>query len=178
RLLQDDMFSGWGIRTLSTKSANYNPMSYHNGSVWPHDTALIALGLRHAGFDDHANRLVTSLIEAGFHFSDSRLPELFCGFTRDKRFNSHPTAYVVSCSPQAWAAGCVFMLIQTILDLRPDLPQHRVHLSPMLPDVFKRISLRNLSLGTFRGEIALEGAGREVRTRVLGLDEFDVQAPG
>src|SRR5207245_55681 len=137
RLLQPDMFSGWGIRTLSTRSPNYNPMSYHNGSVWPHDTAIIALGLRRSGYASEAIQLVRALIEAGFRFSDARLPELFCGFERDRRFNSSPAAYVVSCSPQAWSACCVFMLLECILDIRPD--QQSLHVDPILPDLFQRL---------------------------------------
>jgi glycogen debranching enzyme len=90
RLLAPDLFTGWGIRTLSMDSPNYNPMSYHNGSVWPHDTALIALGLRRYGFDAEAVIVVEALVEAGLRFSDARLPELFCGFGRDQRFDSSP----------------------------------------------------------------------------------------
>jgi glycogen debranching enzyme len=147
RLMQRDMFSGWGLRTLSDQSPNYNPMSYHNGSVWPHDTALIALGLRRLGRNDEAIQLVAGLIEAGFRFDDARLPELFCGFSRDQRFNSSPAAYLVSCSPQAWAAGCVFMLLQSMLDLRPDAAAGTVQSNPVLPGLFTRVELRNLRVG-------------------------------
>ncbi|GAC1462877.1 MAG: glycogen debranching N-terminal domain-containing protein [Chloroflexota bacterium] len=149
RLLEPDMFSGWGIRTLSSRSPNYNPMSYHNGSVWPHDTAIIAMGLRRVGHTAGATLLVKSMIEAGFRFSDARLPELFCGFGRDQRFNSSPAAYVVSCSPQAWAAGCVFMLLHCLLDLRPNLAGDMIRVDPVLPDLFQTVRIENLCL---RGE--------------------------
>jgi glycogen debranching enzyme len=161
RLLASDMFSGWGIRTLSSSSPNYNPMSYHNGSVWPHDTALIALGLRRAGRAREASQLVSGLFEAGFRFSDSRLPELFCGFTRDRRFNSSPTAYLVSCSPQAWAAGCVFMLLHSSLDLRPDCENRCLEVDPYLPNVIRRLHVRNLRFGTSRITLLAEGSGQE-----------------
>src|SRR5947209_18118786 len=153
--MERDMFSGWGLRTLSSQSPNFNPMSYHNGSVWPHDTALIALGLRRLGRNEEAIQLVAGLIEAGFRFDDARLPELFCGFPRDQRFNSSPAAYIVSCSPQAWAAGCVFMLLQSMLDLRPDLNGGTLGISPLLPDIFHRIEMTNLSMGSSRVDLTL-----------------------
>jgi glycogen debranching enzyme len=168
RLMADDMFSGWGIRTLSNRSPNYNPMSYHNGSVWPHDTALVALGLRRIGDTEGANRVVTGLIEAGFRFPDGRLPELFCGFARDQRFNSSPTAYVVSCSPQAWAAGCVFMLLHCILDARADLAGGRLRVAPRLPDLFHRIRLDNLSVGSETVDLLLERRGNETSVEMSG----------
>jgi glycogen debranching enzyme len=163
RLLAPDMFTGWGIRTLSSRSPNYNPMSYHNGSVWPHDTALIALGLRHVGRPREASHLVGGLFEAGFRFGDSRLPELFCGFTRDRRFNSSPTAYLVSCSPQAWAAGCIFMLLHSSLDLRPDRQAECLAVDPYLPETIRRLHVRNLRFGSGRISLLVEGNGPETR---------------
>ncbi len=163
RLLAPDMFSGWGIRTLSSDSPNYNPMSYHNGSVWPHDTAMIALGLRRYGHAKAAVDVVTGLIEAGFRFSDSRLPELFCGFSRDQRFNSRPTAYVVSCSPQAWAAGCIFMLLQIVLDLDPDLPNRSLKSDPLLPPLFHHLTLQNMRIGKARIDLVVEGVEDSVQ---------------
>jgi glycogen debranching enzyme len=102
------------------------------------------------------------MFEAGFRFSDARLPELFCGFSRDRRFNSSPAAYVVSCSPQAWAAGSLFMFLQSILDLRPDVQGNRVRLEPVLPDMFRRITLTNIRLGRTRVDVTVEGAGANV----------------
>jgi glycogen debranching enzyme len=154
RLMDRDMFSGWGLRTLSSESPNYNPMSYHNGSVWPHDTALIALGFRRIGRNQEAIQLVAGLIEAGFRFDDARLPELFCGFPRDQRFNSSPAAYIVSCSPQAWAAGCVFMLLQSMLDLRPEAGT--VSCNPVLPSLFTRVQLSNICVGRERVDLKVE----------------------
>ncbi|HEX6506484.1 MAG TPA: amylo-alpha-1,6-glucosidase [Chloroflexota bacterium] len=175
RLMAPDMFSGWGIRTLSSMSPNYNPMSYHNGSVWPHDTALIALGLRRIGRDEDGIRLVRGLIEAGFRFSDARLPELFCGFARDQRFNSSPAAYIVSCSPQAWAAGCVFMLLQCMLGLQPDLDQGSVRVDPILPELFRSIELDHLRVGGKQVDLRIEGSGKDVQLDLTGEATLELQ---
>jgi glycogen debranching enzyme len=162
RLMAPDMFSGWGVRTLSADSPNYNPMSYHNGSVWPHDNAIIALGLRRAGHGDKAAQLVQAMCEAGFRFSDARLPELFCGFSRDQRFNSSPAAYVVSCSPQAWAAGSLFMFLESLLDIQPQEGPGSLGLTPVLPAMFGRVCLRNLRIGTRRFDVTVERDGDSV----------------
>jgi glycogen debranching enzyme len=144
-------------------------MSYHNGSVWPHDTILIALGLRRSGFAEQAIKIATGITEAGFRFSDARLPELFCGFERDKRFNSSPAAYIVSCSPQAWAAGCVFMLLQTILGLEPDFDNGTVNAAPLLPETFRRIRLEHLRVGEQRLDVEFDAQG--YRAAVTSLEE-------
>jgi glycogen debranching enzyme len=115
RLLAPDMFSGWGIRTMSKSAAAYNPMSYHNGSVWPHDNALIAAGLKRYGFVRSTNRVATALFDAAIHADYLRLPELFCGFTR--RSPNRPVSYPVACSPQAWAAGAPFLMLQSMLGI-------------------------------------------------------------
>src|SRR5579859_1385611 len=112
RLLGDDVRCGWGIRTLSSRARTFNPMSYHNGSIWPHDNALIALGMKRAGADNAAREVASQVFEAGLRFPGARLPELWCGFNRDRRYHSTPAQYPVSCSPQAWAAGSAFMLLQ------------------------------------------------------------------
>jgi len=155
RLLQPDMFSGWGIRTLSSLSAHYNPMSYHTGSIWPHDTALIALGLRRAGRPAEAVQVVDALLEAGFRFPDARLPELFSGFARDRRFNSSPAAVLRSCSPQAWAAGAVFMLLQTLVHPDPDPEMGTITVDPVLPDLFDKMSLTNVRVGNTHVDITV-----------------------
>ncbi len=117
RLLQDDLWSGWGIRTLSTRMAAYNPISYHNGSVWPHDNSLIAVGLARYGFRDEANRVIQGLLAAAEQFPHFRLPELFAGYPR--RPNGGPIEYPNANSPQAWAAGAVVLMAQTLLGLAP-----------------------------------------------------------
>jgi glycogen debranching enzyme len=146
-------------------------MSYHNGSVWPHDTALIALGMRRIGRNEDAIRLVTGLIEAGFRFSDGRLPELFCGFERDQRFNSSPAAYIVSCSPQAWAAGCVFQLLQCILDIRPDVHAQALQVDPVLPPLIGRIDVDGLRVGDRSFRLRVESNGDRPSVDVTEVTE-------
>ena len=128
RLLDPDSFSGWGIRTVATSAARYNPMSYHNGSIWPHDNALIALGFARYGLKEQALKVFTALIEAAGHIDLNRLPELFCGFARKQR--QGPTGYPVACSPQAWAAATPLALIQASLGLSLDHDQREVRAEP------------------------------------------------
>ena len=110
RLLQETMFSGWGIRTYASGQPGYNPIGYHTGTVWPHDTSLIAAGFKRYGFDEASNRLVGPMMEAAQRFPDYRLPELFCGF--EKAHAGVPVSYPVACSPQAWAAGASFLFVR------------------------------------------------------------------
>jgi len=144
RLMDDDLLCGWGLRTLSGRARRFNPMSYHNGSVWPHDNALIALGMKRTGHDDAALQVATEILEAGLRFPNARLPELWCGFARDRRYHSTPAQYPVSCSPQAWAAGSAFMVLQTLLGLEVDAFARVVRLRPLLPTWRSRISIRRL----------------------------------
>lgn len=162
RIMASDMFSGWGVRTLSSSSPNYNPMSYHNGSVWPHDTAIISMGMRRMGRPQDAASIVQGMFEAGFRFSGARLPELFCGFARDRRFNSSPTAYAVSCSPQAWAAGSLFMFLQSLLNIEPDRTAGSARVSPVLPEMLGRIALRGMRIGDRYMDLSVEGRGIDV----------------
>ncbi len=146
RLLQPDMFSGWGIRTMSKTAAAYNPMSYHNGSVWPHDNALIAAGLKRYGFVKATNRVATALFDAAIHADYMRLPELFCGFTR--RTPNRPVGYPVACSPQAWAAGSPFLLLQAMLGISAMAHQNVLTVNkPHLPPWLNQVELRNLRVG-------------------------------
>ncbi len=146
RLLSETLFSGWGIRTYGAGQPGYNPLGYHTGSVWPHDTAIIAHGLKRYGFNDEANRIVGSLFEAAEHFPDFRLPELFCGFARDTA--PEPVPYPVACSPQAWSAAAMFLVLQTMLGLRPHAPANELELyRPNLPDWLGRVNLSNLRVG-------------------------------
>ena len=139
-------FSGWGIRTLASTEAPYNPMSYHNGSVWPHDNALIAYGLLEAADKSLATRVLTGLFDAAIQFELHRLPELFCGFSR--RPGKAPTNYPVACSPQAWAAGAVFQVLQSCLGLVLKANEKRLYLiRPQLPASIPSVRIRNLRLG-------------------------------
>ena len=143
RLFQPDMYSGWGIRTLSKWEKPYNPMSYHNGSVWPHDNAVIAAGLRRYGYLDQLERLFTGLFEAALHFPYYRLPELFCGFTR--RPTGAPVRYPIACDPQAWALGTPFMLLRAVLGLSGSTSGLRVS-QPRLPSWLRELTVTNLRI--------------------------------
>jgi glycogen debranching enzyme len=146
RLMGPAMFSGWGIRTYAEDQPGYNPIGYHTGSVWPHDTSLVAAGLKRYGFDEESNRLVGHVFQAAQHFTDYRLPELFCGFDRDQ--SSLPVPYPVACSPQAWAAGASFLFLETMLGLRAHAGQGELELRhPNLPDWIGRVTLNNLRVG-------------------------------
>jgi glycogen debranching enzyme len=146
RLLAPDMFSGWGIRTMSKAAAAYNPMSYHNGSVWPHDNALIAAGLKRYGFARSTNRVATALFDAAIHADYLRLPELFCGFTR--RTPNRPVSYPVACSPHAWAAGSPFLLLQAMLGISARAQENLLTVNqPTLPGWLNTVELRNVQVG-------------------------------
>jgi glycogen debranching enzyme len=146
RLLAPDMFSGWGVRTLSKSAVAYNPMSYHNGSIWPHDNAIIGAGLKRYGFAKATNRLATAMFEMAVTVDDMRLPELFCGFTR--RSPNRPVAYPVACSPQAWAAGAPFLLLQAMLGISADAPANVVNVNkPQLPGWLNTVELHDLRVG-------------------------------
>jgi glycogen debranching enzyme len=147
RCLHDDVFfSGWGVRTVADLEPRYNPMSYHNGSIWPHDNALIASGLSFREDKTLAVRILRSQLEASTYFDSNRLPELFCGFRR--REGKPPTSYPVACSPQAWAAGSVFLLLQSCLGVRIDARLNRIVIQHAhLPEGLDRLSIRNLQVG-------------------------------
>ena len=146
RLLSPAMFSGWGIRTYAQGQPGFNPFGYHTGTVWPHDTSLAAAGLKRYGFQDEANRLVGQVFEAAQHFGEFRLPELFCGFDREKA--PMPVPYPVACSPQAWSAGAAFMFLHTMLGLRGHAEANELELlRPILPDWLGKVTVTNLRIG-------------------------------
>ena len=157
RLMRDDMFCGWGIRTLSSQARRYNPMSYHNGSVWPHDNALIAAGFALYGANAHAGQLLTALFDAFLAIGDRRLPELFCGFPR--YLHHSPAPYPVACKPQAWAAGSVFLLLQATLGLSIDAWERRITFDrPALPSWLTRLDIRGLRVGDGRVDVSVSRA--------------------
>jgi len=174
RLMADDMCCGWGLRTLSSHYPTFNPMSYHNGSIWPHDNSLVAAGLRRSGYDDAALRVIQEIFEAGFQLPGYRLPELYCGFSRDRRYQSAPATYPVSCSPQAWAAGSVFLMLQHLLGLEPDLPHRKLVVRPMLMPWLNELRFDNLRLGRQTVTVNTWRAGDEIRCEVLGADGLEV----
>jgi glycogen debranching enzyme len=146
RLLGADMFSGWGVRTLSSLCPAFNPMSYHNGSVWPHDNAIIAAGLKRYGYQDAVLRIAACLFDVAAAARDSRLPELYCGFDRAER--AAVVAYPVACIPQAWAAAAPFMVLQAMLGISADAPARALTIErPALPDWLESIRLERLRVG-------------------------------
>jgi glycogen debranching enzyme len=157
RLMAPDMFSGWGIRTLSSSSPAYNPMSYHNGSVWPHDNAIAAAGLKRYGFDAATGRIATALFDVAAGMRDFRLPELFCGFDRDG--SRAIVAYPVACIPQAWAAAAPFMLLQAMLGISAHAPENRLTVDrPRLPDLLSSVELRDIRVGRSKVSLAVRRA--------------------
>jgi glycogen debranching enzyme len=166
RLFKKDMFSGWGIRTLSEDSPRYNPQGYHIGTVWPHDNSIIAMGLKRYGFEGHLNRLATALFEAAKSFPYYRLPELFGGETRSA--HNSPVPYPVACRPQAWAAGAVPLITQAILGLCPDAPQRRLYIvRPRLPHWLRTVTLSGLRVGPAEADLCYERRDTETHVQVL-----------
>ena len=157
-LMSDAMFSGWGIRTLAEGEAGYNPVGYHLGTVWPHDTAMIAFGLRKHGFDEDFARIFEALLEAGSNAEGYRLPELFAGFSRTE-FET-PVPYPVACQPQAWAAGAIPYLATSGLGLVPDALGRRLRVRrPSLPRWLNRVEVRGLRVADARVDLLFERAG-------------------
>ena len=164
-LMSRNFFSGWGIRTIPAGEARYNPMAYHNGSVWPHDNALIAIGLARYGYKDEASRLFAGLFDASLYADLRRLPELFCGFARQR--GEGPVRYPVACSPQAWAAATLPSLLQSTLGIRFDPFTVTVHFErPRLPPFLDEVTLFNLAVGGGRVTVHLKRVGNEVALNV------------
>ena len=165
-VFQPDFFSGWGLRTLASGEARYNPLSYHNGSVWPHDNALIAWGLARYGETRAAARLLAGLFEAGQFFELNRMPELFCGFPRHAGVG--PIPYPVACSPQAWSAASVFLLIQASLGLHIDATAARVVFrGPALPSSLPELRIFDLEVSGGRVDLLITRHDEDVSVRVL-----------
>jgi glycogen debranching enzyme len=169
RLMHDDSFSGWGVRTIPSSQARYNPMAYHNGSVWPHDNALIAAGFARYGFRDLVVRLLDGMKDASVAVDMRRLPELICGFPR--RPGEGPTQYPVACAPQAWASGAVFMLLSAALGLSVDGCANEIALSrPVLPASVPMLRLTGLPIGGGCVDLLLENHPHDVGVTVLRRD--------
>ena len=178
RLLGPDLFSGWGVRTISNRERRYNPMSYHNGSVWPHDNALIALGFAQYGHKAAIDPLFEGMFAAASYMELRRLPELFCGFRR--RRGRGPTLYPVACSPQAWASGALLLMLQASLGLEFDPAQNEIRFrDPRLPGFLTWVELRSLQLGessidvrAYRndGKVSVEVVRAEGSVRVSIVD--------
>ena len=168
-LIAPASFSGWGIRTVSRDAARYNPMSYHNGSIWPHDNALIAMGFARYGLKSEVLQVFQALFEAATHMELRRLPELYCGFPR--RLRTAPTHYPVACSPQAWACASLITLIQASLGLSLQASQGQVHLDqPALPAFLNHLCLRRLLVNGGRVDLSLHRQGKDVAVTVIRRD--------
>jgi glycogen debranching enzyme len=154
RLLAPDMFSGWGVRTLASSSAAFNPVSYHNGSVWPHDNALCAAGLARYGHVDAAHRIIEAQLAVAGPAA-GQLPELFAGF--DRREIPVPAAYPASCSPQAWAAAAPLLWLRTVLGLDPRQPRRVTSLQPSLPPSITRLRVDRLRIGDAALSVDIDG---------------------
>lgn len=171
RLVSPDLFGGYGIRTMSTDAAGYNPMSYHDGSVWPHDNSLCLLGLSQSGFVDEAVTVIQGLLTAAGHFEYNRLPELFCGY--DNVLGA-PVPYPVACSPQAWAAGTPLTFVQALIGLQPDALTRQITIRPRLLDGMNFLNVERLQIG--RGSLSLRvnrginGAEVEILSNQTGYE--------
>jgi len=165
-LTGDGMWSGWGIRTLSSNTVGYNPIGYHLGTVWPHDNGICAAGFARYGLFDEARRVCGALLEATTHFREARLPELFCGFDRD--YSPMPVPYPVACSPQAWAAGSLFHMVTATLGMSPDARGGTIELlRPALPDWLSDLRLRNLRVGNALVDLAFDRENGSISVEVL-----------
>jgi glycogen debranching enzyme len=165
-LMQPHFFTGWGIRTVARGEARYNPMSYHDGSIWPHDNALIALGLARYGLKHSVEHVFKALFDAATYMDLRRLPELFCGFRREK--GRGPTLYPVACAPQAWASATPFTLLEAALGLEFDAQRGEIRLrNPRLPAFLNEVVLRDLQLGPSSVDLRLRRHGDDVALEVL-----------
>lgn len=165
RLFEADFFSGWGIRTIPVSESRYNPMSYHNGSIWPHDNSLIAYGLAQYGYKEEAMKIMEGMFDSSIFLDLHRLPELFCGFNR--RTGEGPTLYPVACDPQAWAAGSVFLLLQSCLGLSIRANEQKVHFdNPALPPFLREVNIYNLKIKDAVLDLTLRCHDRDVVVNV------------
>ena len=165
-LLHPESFSGWGVRTVAEGEARYNPMSYHNGSIWPHDNAIVGAGLARYGWKDGAAKILGGMFDASLFVELNRMPELFCGFRR--RPGEGPTRYPVACSPQAWSAGSVYQLLQACLGLRVEAGTNRVCLDyPLLPEFLEEVRVRGIRVGTGSVDLLFRRHGDDVGVNVL-----------
>jgi glycogen debranching enzyme len=164
-LLSKQCFSGWGIRTVADSESRFNPMSYHNGSVWPHDNALIAQGMANYGLSQQVNRVFKGLFDAALYFDLHRMPELFCGFAQES--GEGPVLYPVACAPHSWSAASVFLLFQACMGIQVNAARKQVTFwRPVLPDFLTEVSIRNLCVGGGSLDLEARRHGDEVSITV------------
>jgi glycogen debranching enzyme len=173
RLMASDMWSGWGIRTLSALHPAFNPYNYQTGSVWPHDNAIIALGFKRYGFGAEAARIARDISDAGSHFLSNQLPELYTTIERNE--HSVPVQYLGANVPQAWAAGSVFALTQAILGIVPDAPRGKLYVDPLLPNWLPDLTLLDLHLGSNKFDIRFWRDGDKTLFEVMKGDPKAVE---
>ena len=167
-LLSDEMFNGWGVRTLTSAALRYNPLGYHLGTVWPHDNSLIAAGFKRYGFDHEALKIMSGLIEAAVHFQSYRLPELFGGFAQQDY--GIPVSYPVACQPQAWSAGAFPYLLTTVLGLEGDGFESKLRVvRPMLPENVNQVEVHGLRVGQGSVDLLFTRSGDQVAAKVQQL---------
>ncbi|MGQ0696566.1 MAG: amylo-alpha-1,6-glucosidase [Nitrospiraceae bacterium] len=165
-LMGEEFFNGWGVRTVAASEVRYNPMAYHNGSVWPHDNAVVAAGMASYGFKQGVLSILGGLFDASLFLDLHRLPELLCGFSR--RPGESPTLHPVACSPQTWSSAAVFLLLQSCLGLRIEAPRARLSFSqPVLPPFLESIEIKNLQIGHAAVDLSLERHAKDVGINVL-----------
>jgi glycogen debranching enzyme len=145
---------------------SYNPMSYHNGSVWPHDNSLIVDGLRRYGHRQEAELVARSILEAGMRFGDDRLPELFCGFSRDRKFDSPPGEYLVSCTPQAWGAGALFHMLQCLAGVRADVFKGKITIDPVETPLYSRLRVEGMRVADGLLDFTVTNTRMGIRVKV------------
>ncbi len=169
RIMEPDMFTGWGIRTLSSREVRYNPMGYHVGTVWPHDNSLIGLGFKRYGEEGRLQTLISGFYEAVRHFPDLRVPELFCGY--DRAQYHIPIRYPVACSPQAWAAGAALLFVRAMLGLVPQAPRNELWIvRPELPSWLRSVTIERLQVGSSFVDLRYQRQGDHTFTEVLRIE--------
>jgi glycogen debranching enzyme len=168
RLMAPDMWTGWGIRTLSADHPAFNPYNYQTGSVWPHDNAIIALGFKHYGFGAEAARIAHDISVAASYFRLNQLPELYTAFDREE--TNFPVQYIGANVPQAWAAGSAFMLTQALLGFLPDTPRNKLYVDPSLPNWLPDLAVQDLRVGKHKLDVRFWRDGEETAFEVIKGD--------
>jgi glycogen debranching enzyme len=173
RLMAPDMWTGWGIRTLSSLNPAFNPYNYQTGSVWPHDNAMIAVGFKMYGFGAEAAQIAHDISKAASYFLLNQLPELYTAFERDE--TTFPVQYIGANVPQAWAAGSAFMLMQAMLGIVPDAPRNKVYIDPLLPAWLPDLTLQDLRIGKHKLDIRFWREGEQTAFEVTNGDPSVVE---
>ena len=167
-LMAPDLFSGWGVRTVAIGESRYNPISYHNGTIWPHDCSIIAAGLARYGMGEQAAQILSGLFDVACRLPEFRMPELFCGFPR--RAGEGPVSFPSACTPQAWASGAVFLMLQACLAVDIDAAHRVIEVGkPHLPDWLERVSVRHLQVGDGSASLHFHRHDRDVEVHIADV---------